>query len=128
MELSFLRPLYERPGPYASVYVDLTRETEETPKAPELRWRAVREELAEQDVPPDTLRAVADTVRQELDNRWSGGLVVFAARGEVVLSQRLEEAPRRPLARVAPLPHVLPMLAQRGEPVPYLIAVVDRTG
>jgi hypothetical protein len=128
MELSFLRPLYERPGPYASVYADLTRTTEEVPKIPELRWRALREELAAQDVAPETRRAIEDAVERELDQRWSGGLAVFAAHGEMVLSERLPAAPRRPLAHAGPLPHVLPLLAQRGEQVPHLVAVVDRTG
>jgi hypothetical protein len=128
MELSFLRPLYERPGPYASVYADLTRTTEKAPKTPELRWRALREELTAQDVAPETLRALDDTVGRELDRRWSGGLVLFAAQGDVVSSERLPAAPRRPFARVAPLPHVLPLLVQRGEQVPHLVAVVDRTG
>jgi hypothetical protein len=128
MELSFLRPLYERPGPYASVHADLTRSTEESPKAPELRWRALREELIAQDVAPETLRAMEEAVGLELDRRWSGGLVVFAAHGDVMLSERLAEAPRRPLARVAPLPHVLPLVASRGERIPHLVAVVDRTG
>lgn len=128
MDLSFLRPLYERPGPYASVYADLTRATEEAPKAPGLRWRALREELAALETPPDTLRAVEDAVGEELDRRWSGGLAVFAAHGEVVVSERMAAAPRRQLAHLAPLPHVLPLLAQRGEQVPHLVAVVDRTG
>ena len=128
MELSFLRPLYERPGPYASVYADLTRTTEEVPKTPELRWRALHEELAAQDIAPETLRAIEDVVRRELDQRWSGGLAVFAAHGETVLSERLPAAPRRPMAHAGPLPHVLPLLVQRGEQVPHLVAVVDRTG
>jgi hypothetical protein len=128
MELSFLRPLYERPGPYASIYADLTRTTEEVPKTPELRWRALREELAAQDIESKTRRAIEDAVRRELDQRWSGGLAVFAAQGEVVLSERLPAAPRRPLAHVGPLPHVLPLLTQRGEQVAHLVAVVDRTG
>ncbi|HEU5160517.1 MAG TPA: Vms1/Ankzf1 family peptidyl-tRNA hydrolase [Streptosporangiaceae bacterium] len=128
MDVSFLRPLYERPGPYASLYADLTRTTEEVPKAPELRWRALREDLAAQDIAAETRRAVADAVERELDRHWSGGLAVFAAHGEVVLAERLPAAPRRPFAHVAPLPHVLPLLAQRGEQVPHLVAVVDRTG
>src|SRR5918992_5095182 len=128
MELSFLRPLYERPGPYASVYVDMTRANEEVPKGPELRWRALREDLTGQGAAPETVRAVDAAVQQELDRRWSGGLAVFAAGGEVVLSERLLTAPDRPLAHVGHLPHVLPLLAQRGEQIPHLVAVVDRTG
>jgi release factor family 2 len=128
MELSFLRPLYERQGPYVSVYADTTRTAEEDPKAPELRWRALREELAVRGTPPRTLAVVEAAVLGELDRHWPGGLAVFAADGEVVLTERLAAAPPAPLARVAALPHVLPLLALRGERIPYLVAVVDRTG
>ncbi|GAA2448968.1 Vms1/Ankzf1 family peptidyl-tRNA hydrolase [Actinomadura vinacea] len=128
MDLSFLKPLYSRPGPYASVYADLTRNTEDAGKATELRWRALRAELEAQGAPGPTLRAVARTVEEELELRRSEGLVIFAADGEVAWSERFEDAPRASLARVSPLPHVLPYLADRGERFPHLVAHVDRRG
>ena len=33
MELSFLRPLYARPGPWASVYLDASRDTADASSA-----------------------------------------------------------------------------------------------
>ncbi|MGH3319088.1 MAG: hypothetical protein ACRDN9_02720 [Streptosporangiaceae bacterium] len=48
MNLSFLAPLYDRPGPYASVYLDTSRTVEDASHQMELRWRAVRGGLAEQ--------------------------------------------------------------------------------
>ncbi|MBE1538005.1 baeRF2 domain-containing protein [Actinomadura algeriensis] len=128
MELSFLKTLYQHPGPYASVYADLTRTTEDASKAAELRWRALRTELEEQGAPADTLRAIEATVEEEMAQRRSEGLVIFAADGEVVHTERLPGPPRTPRARVAPLPHVLPYLAERGERFPHMIVVVDRRG
>ena len=128
MELSFLKPLYSRTGPYVSLYADLTRTTEDAGKAAELRWRALHAELEAQDAPRATLRAVERTMEEELERRRSEGLVLFAADGEVVFSDRFDRAPRVTLARVSPLPHVMPYLADRGERFPHLVAHVDRRG
>ncbi|MUN38960.1 baeRF2 domain-containing protein [Actinomadura litoris] len=128
MDLAFLKTLYQRPGPYASVYADLTRTTEDASKAAELRWRALRADLEAQHAPQGTLRAVEQAVGEEMDLRKSEGLVLFAADGEVLHTERLPTAPRVPQARVAPLPHVLPYLAERGERFSHLVAVVDRRG
>ena len=81
MDLSFLKSLYERPGPYASVYADLSRTTEDASKAAELRWRALREELEGQAAyPPDTLHAIEQTIEEELRDRRSEGLAIFSRR------------------------------------------------
>ncbi|WP_131740867.1 baeRF2 domain-containing protein [Actinomadura roseirufa] len=128
MDLSFLKKLYQRPGPYASVYADLTRTTEDASKAAELRWRALRADLEGQHAPKATLRAIEQTIVEELAGRRSEGLVIFAAGGEVVHTERLPGPPRATRARVAPLPHVVPYLAERGERFPHLVAVVDRRG
>ena len=50
MDLSFLTPLYETPGPVASVYLDTTRAEESGAQEIELRWRAARAELAEAEI------------------------------------------------------------------------------
>ncbi|GAA4233479.1 hypothetical protein GCM10022254_36090 [Actinomadura meridiana] len=128
MELSFLKTLYQRPGPFASVYADLTRTTEDALKAVELRWRALRADLEARDAPKATIRAIEQTIDEETMARRSEGLVIFAADGEVVYVDRLPGPPRTARATVAPLPDVLPYLAERGERFPHLVAVVDRRG
>jgi hypothetical protein len=128
MDLTFLKPLYTQSGPYASVYADLTRTTEDAGKAAELRWRALRDDLRAQKAPAATLKAVERTVAEEMERRRSEGLVIFATDGEVVSLERLDHAPATSLARVSPLPHVLPYLSERGERFPHLVAVVDRKG
>jgi Bacterial archaeo-eukaryotic release factor family 2 len=128
MDLSFLKPLYDRSGPYASVMLDMTRTAEDSPKLIELRWRALREELAGAGTPRETLAALDRLVADHDEGRDSGGLAAFAAGAEVVLAETLDGPPPYELAHFGPLPRVLPLLACRSEPVPHLVAVVDRLG
>jgi hypothetical protein len=126
MDLLFLRALYDRPGPFASVYLDMRR-TEAT-RTVEVRRHVRCKELADQGAPPETIEAVERVVRDEKERRESGCLAVFASGGEVAYSALLDGPPRAESARYAPLPHVCPLLEQRGEPVSRLVATVNRLG
>jgi hypothetical protein len=128
MHLSFLRPLYERPGPWASVVLDASHETEDAAKAFDLRWRAVRNELAARGTDEPTLAALENAIltHHPLPGRY--GLAAFAARGEVVLIEPIAAAPRDHITAFGPLPHAMPLVAGYGEQVAWLRVVVDRTG
>ncbi|MEW9552107.1 Vms1/Ankzf1 family peptidyl-tRNA hydrolase [Nonomuraea sp. NPDC050783] len=115
MRLDFIRPLYERRGPYASVYLGaLTGPERET------HWHSVRDRL--DGVDPATVGALEAAAGQA-----AAGQALFATHGEVVLAESL---PRRPyeLATWSPLPHVVPMLLERGENVPHVRVIVDHAG
>jgi hypothetical protein len=127
MQLSTLRPLYERPGPWASVYLDASRDTEDAVKAIELRWRAAREVLERAGCDAATLGALEASVATQRDQPGHG-LALFASQGAVALRHPIDAPPRRPLARLAALPHVMPLVAQLGHQIPYLRVVVDHTG
>ena len=62
MNLSLLRSLYERPGPWASAYLETSRNVQNADIEVELRWRALRESLVEQGADPSTVAAVDDAV------------------------------------------------------------------
>lgn len=127
MNLGFLRRLYERPGPWVSVYLDASRFTADAAEAIRLRWRGVRTDLAEQGVEERTLTAL-DPAMEHPPRDGARGYVLFAARGQVAMTVRLSTPPARDMGVLAPLPHVVPLLAALGEPVPWVRAVVDRTG
>lgn len=121
MNVSFLKPLYTRPGPFASAYLDASGE----PKAVELRWRALRRDLIEQGAPEETVGAIESLIERRSQ---PGTLAIFASGDEVAYHETLPGPPAAEQARFSPLPHVRPLLAQRGEPVPHLVAVVTRRG
>ncbi|TNH31321.1 peptide chain release factor 1 [Micromonospora orduensis] len=128
MQLSFLRPLYDRPGPWCSVYVDASADTEDAHAALALRWRALERSLADQGADEASIAALDRVVRGHDPMVGDYGLAVFASHGRVVLSEYLSAPPLRDLAHYGPLPHVMPLLAQRGEQVAWVRVLADRTG
>lgn len=128
MDLSFLRPLYGHPGPWASIYLDASRDTEDAAAAIELRWRALRESLTDQGAERETVDALDLALRRH--EPWPGeyGLAAFATDGAVVHTEYLAAPPRKDLADYGPVPHTMPLVAQRGEQVAWVRVLADRTG
>jgi hypothetical protein len=126
MDMSYLRPLYRRPGPWASVYLDVTRAEENADHQIELRWRVARQTLEEQGADPATLDALSSAIADSGQLSGRAGLALFANGGEVVLAEPLPAPPPEEIADFGPLPHVMPLIAQRGEEVPYVVAEVHR--
>ena len=125
MNLSFLRPLYDEIGDYVSVYLDTDRAHENALTAIELRWRAASERLAEAGAGQASLDAAAAVAGAPGEAR---GYAVFARAGAVAFTGALDAPPRREIARLAPLPHLMPLLAQRRPPIPHLRVSATRTG
>jgi Bacterial archaeo-eukaryotic release factor family 2 len=93
-----------------------------------LRWRAAREALTSTGAQPDALDAVEGALASD-HAEGVHGLAVFANSDGAA---HVEALPRPPAtgadADFGPLPHVMPMLWQRGEQVSWLRVMVDRTG
>ncbi|MFI7411933.1 Vms1/Ankzf1 family peptidyl-tRNA hydrolase [Streptomyces sp. NPDC049627] len=128
MDLAFLHPLYEHPGPWASVYVDTSRHTEDTPHERHLTAQALSRELAEQGADDATCRAVRAALEELEHSSEPHGRAIFACAGEVVLDPPLARAPLRDSAHWAPLPHTAPLLELAGEDPVCVVAYVDRKG
>lgn len=126
MRLEFLRSLYEGKGDYASVYLDAARAGATASEEVSLRWRAARQMLANGGADEPTLDALAGFVLDPANA--APGLAVFARSGAVDFVRPLPEAPRREIARYAPLPHAMPMLAQAPPEVPHLRVAANRAG
>ncbi|MFB7455788.1 MULTISPECIES: Vms1/Ankzf1 family peptidyl-tRNA hydrolase [unclassified Streptomyces] len=129
MDLAFLHPLYEQPGPWASVYVDTSRHAEDTAHQLELTARALGRELARQGADEATCRAVEAAVRELRHAPDPHGRVLFARAGTVVLDPLLARPPQGgSRAEWAPLPRVAPLLDLAGEDPVAIVAYVDRRG
>ena len=125
MDLGFLRPLFGETGDYVSVYLDTDRSHENALTAIELRWQAARQRLAEAGASQASLDAAAAVAGAPGEAR---GYAVFARAGAVAFTGALDAPPRREIARLAPLPHLMPLLAQRRPPIPHLRVSATRVG
>ncbi|MGW4895973.1 baeRF2 domain-containing protein, partial [Kitasatospora sp. NPDC004240] len=128
MELAFLSPLLAHPGPWASVYLNTSRSTEDAAAQQDLRDRAAARALAAQGAPAATGTAVLDRLRAEPVSHAPAGRALFATDGEVVLDLPLTGAPTTVETHWTPLPHTAPLLALRDEEPHCLVAYIDRTG
>jgi hypothetical protein len=128
MQLKFLGPLYERPGPWASVYLDATRNTSGSRSENHLRWGAAAESLRDEGCDAATIESLARAVEGQHPLPGRHSLALFAARGEVGLVAPMPGQLPAPMATVGSLPHVMPLVAQHGEHVPWLRVVVDHAG
>ncbi|MEV8565410.1 Vms1/Ankzf1 family peptidyl-tRNA hydrolase [Streptomyces sp. NPDC051322] len=129
MKLAPLAPLFERPGPWATVYVDTSVADEATLDRRELQARQVTRDLTEQGADEATCRAVREALGAYSHGAGAAGRALFAAHGEVVLDPPLSvRPPRESSSTWSPLPHVGPLLELApAEPV-CLVAYIDRTG
>jgi hypothetical protein len=139
VNLSFLRELYQRPGPWASAYLDATHNTADGDQAVGLRWRGLREQLAAQGADEPTLAAMDLAVNTGYDinavpavgppaGPGRVGLAVFAAHGRVALAEPLPRPPVREQATWSRRPQTGPLVSGAAEQVRWVRAVVDRTG
>jgi Bacterial archaeo-eukaryotic release factor family 2 len=128
IRLDSLSGLLAAPGPYATAYLDATRSKELGPQEVAARWRALRGSLASDGADEATLDAMEAAVGGHADVPGQHGQLLVGSGGALHLDAVLPAPPRRESARWAPLPHLMPMIAQLGPVVPYVLAVVDRTG
>jgi hypothetical protein len=129
VNLSFLRPLFQQPGPWASVYLDATHNRTDADQAVMLRWLALREDLAAQGADEPTLIAMDDAVNPDRGVAPGRvGLAVFASGGQVGLAEPLPDPPAVQVATWSPRPQTGMLLAAGHQQVQWVRAVVDRTG
>ncbi|MDF5758695.1 Vms1/Ankzf1 family peptidyl-tRNA hydrolase [Spongiactinospora sp. TRM90649] len=126
MKLQVIRQMYDHSGPFASVYLDASRTTEVGAEEVELRWRDIRRKLAREHTHDDDLDAIEEVVTDP--EEAAPGLAVFAVDGDVAHDEAMSDPPALPIATWSALPHVMPLLAQRGESVPQLRVIIDHTG
>src|SRR3954452_16926349 len=132
MDVSFLQPVFDATGPFATVCADVTHTTENADTELDLRVRAISERLAEQSAPEPVIEAVRGRLLEGNDGGEAGTLrgraVVAAADGSVVLDQALVAAPLREVAEWASRPDLTPVLRQLPGRLPHIVVLTDRTG
>lgn len=128
MDISWLTPVYEATGPFATVHLDVSRNDESGAHEVELRWRAARETLAEAGAPEQLLEQLEPvaTATPEIGGR-AGRTVVATADGGILLDRALPGGVQE-RAVWGPLPDLVPLVRRIGGRPPYLVVLVDREG
>lgn len=128
MRLDDLRTLYDDPGPFASCYLEVSRDQEDGDHVVELAARAAGDDLASQGAPGRVVDAVCNTLTRGTGQPAPiSRCVVASARG--VLHDALVRARHaHPVVRWAPLPDLAGWLADASRSVRFVLALVDHEG
>ncbi|MEU9379569.1 hypothetical protein AB0D38_00565 [Streptomyces sp. NPDC048279] len=126
MELTFLDPVYARPGPYACAYLDTSRDVRDPEGAIRLRRRHLREDLAQQGADNATVAVVSDVAGTDRQVSGRHGQAIFASHGHLALVEELPDPPAHDAARFSALPDVMLLAVQHAPDIPYAAATVHR--
>jgi ribosomal protein L7Ae-like RNA K-turn-binding protein len=127
VKLTALRETLDRQGPFASIHLDASHDTEDAAKLAELRWRAIRDQLEAHEAPEPTLDALDEALAQPPPAGRAGRLLV-AAGNEVLVDEYLPAPPAQPMVRLSSLPYLLPLADWSRRGVPHVVVTVDHTG
>lgn len=128
MRTDWIRHLNDSDGPFATVVMDATHDTADATEQYRLRWRDLRERLADDGADERTLTVLDDAVVGAPAPDGTAGRVLVAAPDGVLLDRHTEVPPERGSATWGPVPDLLPVLAAVGEQVPTVVVSIDNTG
>ncbi|MHC1560181.1 baeRF2 domain-containing protein [Actinomycetospora sp. C-140] len=130
MDLSRTREIFERPGPFATVYLEAVQAGENSAKQVELRWRDLQNQLQQQGADDKTIAALDD----ELGDDRAGSLtevgrVLVASADGVLFDDEVEAVGAAgDVAIWSPLPELGRYYRSQSSSVRTLLAIVDQTG
>lgn len=128
MHLDRLRPVCESDGPFATVVLDTTHDTEDADDQDRLRWRALRHRLADQGAPNDVLTRLDDAVIDAPAAVGPAGRVLVADPQRVLVDLRTRGRPTVEAASWSVVADLSAVVEQWTEAVPLVVATVDEAG
>lgn len=128
MESNRFRQLLDAPGPFASVYFDDSHDTHDAGAQLELKWRAVREELAQQGADESVTERIGQAVMDLRAPIGRSGRALVASAEGVVLNEHLVRPTAETVVRVSELPYLIPIVEHGFDQPDYLLVEVDHTG
>ncbi len=96
MNSTRLRALTTTTGPFASVYIDDSHNTEDAAHAMELRWRALRDELISAGAEPAVVDPIGTALLGQVPSVGVSGRAVIAGPDGVILDEQLIRPPVTP--------------------------------
>ncbi|MBW8792205.1 MAG: hypothetical protein JF597_00945 [Streptomyces sp.] len=127
MDLRDLSDVLIADGPFVTVLVESESAVEKPADKYELVWKDVSRELIDKGLDGATVDAVLSA--KGTHGEGNARLVVAVVDDhQVKLAMSLRHAPRQPIVDVAPLPHLLPLVEELSQRVPYVLVKADRAG
>ncbi|OLM31515.1 hypothetical protein Ae717Ps2_2410 [Pseudonocardia sp. Ae717_Ps2] len=128
MRTDWIRALNDSDGPFATVVLDATHDTADATEQYRLRWRDLRERLADSGADSSALAVLDEAVTAADAPDGTAGRVLVADATRVLLDRHTEVPPERGTATWGAVPDLLGVLGAVGEDVATVVVALDRTG
>jgi hypothetical protein len=128
MDTAPLSDLFQATGPFATVLVDVSRDSENAEQEHELRVRAACDELTQQGADEAVVTAVQERLSEQVSQPAPVGRLVVANAGGVLFDDVMAHRVDQPLAHWGPLPDLGPWLQHKDAALTFVLAVVDHEG
>jgi hypothetical protein len=128
MRIDRLSRLYDDPGPFASVLVDVSRDSEDAGHQLGLRIRALREQLLEEGAPTAVVEDLGSRLDEVVHQPAPVSRQLVATERGVLLDEVVHARFDDQYARWDALPDVTRWIALEDGTVPFVLAVVDHEG
>ena len=128
MKSDRLASIYSDPGPFASAYLEVSRDQEQGDRIVELAVRAASEALAEQGAPPDVVDEVKDRLLRSTGQPAPISRCVVATERGVLFDELTRSRRAQPVTSWGPLPDIAPWLSDASRQIPFILALVDHEG
>lgn len=117
---------YQATGPFVTVYLTTEAAVENAAQRDELRWKNLRQELADHGASDRALAAI-DTLVPDAHRQGRTLAVCASADGGTVVRHE-PEPPARDVGRVGTLPRLGTLLEWEQAAIPHLVVLADRAG
>src|SRR5687768_9247821 len=121
-----LARIFDDPGPFVSLYLDVSAAQERARHRAELHWKNVRRELGDAGAPEAILELLDEEVLKGVGE--GDTLAVIAGSGGVLHSGFQPDPPVRDVGRFGPLPYLAPLIEWRQSMPTHLVVTADRVG
>lgn len=129
MQLSTLQDVYTHSGPYVTVHVDVSRNTEDAAQQLDARWTRTRHELEHAGVDAGLVEQIGERLRAPVDIPGEARRTIVAAEGRIVFDEVLAGHTSWPeTVTTGDLPDLSGWVHQADGQVPFLLVVADREG
>lgn len=128
MHADAIAHLFDMEGPFASVLVDVSQDSEDGSQQREERLTEVLGELESRGAPASVVATIRERLEEPVDKLAPIARLLVATETEVCLDDLVQERVRMPVATWSPLPDVAPWVTLRDASIPFLLVVADREG
>jgi hypothetical protein len=120
--------LYRKPGPWCTIYADVSTGTVDTLEAGDVRPENISRDLLAAGATEADAQAAAQLEWTAKGVPGQVSRFVLIHNGAVELNEVLPGEPAQELTCVASIPDLLPLVQHRGREFAYIVAEVDRSG